>query len=119
MLDLSIFEAQPIVETEKYFDLPIRTPALYANDVFVSSRDINPDADAAFIEAKTETEKAKGEPKSLDLISRSTLKAVEKAREEIGDLKQKLRDRTDEIALLKQEMKTITDEIKEIKKKLK
>lgn len=110
--------ADPLSKVE-IFSKPIRTPALYADDVYVSSRDIKDDPDEAFVEAKAETEKSKGAPKSLDLISRSTLKAVEKAREEIGDLKQKLRDRTDEINLLKHELKTITDEIKEIKKKLK
>lgn len=110
--------ADPLPDKE-IFSRPIQSPAVYADDIFVSSRDINHDADAAFAEAIQETKKEKGQAKSLDLISRSTLKAVEKAREEIGDLKQKLRDRTDEINLLKHELKTITDEIKEIKKKLK
>lgn len=115
-IDIDVDEIPP--ENKRFFT-QIETPALYAQDIFVTSRDIKDDPDEAFVEAKAETEKSKGAPKSLDLISRSTLKAVEKAREEIGDLKQKLRDRTDEINLLKRELKTITDEIKEIKKKLK
>lgn len=80
-------------------------PVLTVSDVIVQSRDINADADTAFEEAKAESDKGKGEPKSLDLISRSTLKAVEKAREEIGDLKQKI--------------KTMEDDIKDLKKKIK
>lgn len=110
--------ADPLPDKET-FSRPIQAPAVYADDIFVSSRDIKDDPDEAFVEAINETKKSKGHPKSLDLIARSTLKALEKAREEIGDLKQKLRDRTDEINLLKQELKTVTDEIKEIKKKLK
>lgn len=94
-----------VPQTEITYVLPIRTPALYADDVYVSSRDIKDNPDEAFAEAIAETEKAKGKPKSLDLISRSTLKAVEKAREEIGDLKQKI--------------KTMEDDIKDLKKKIK
>lgn len=94
-------------------------PVLIVSDIIVQSRDINSDADAAFEEAKAESGKGKGEPKSLDLISRSTLRALEKAREEIKELKQKLRDRTDEIAKLKLDMQAVADEIKEIRKKLK
>ena len=85
----------------------------------MQSRDINADADSAFEEAKAESDKGKGEPKSLDLISRSTLKVLEKAREEIKELKQKLKDRTDEIAKLKLDMQALADEITEIRKKLK
>lgn len=81
----------PLPEKE-IFLRPIQAPALYAEDVFVSSRDVKDDPDEAFIEAKAETEKAKGEPKSLDLISRSTLKAVEKAREEIKALEATVKD---------------------------
>lgn len=74
-------------ELYREFDKPIKTTALYADDVYVSSRDINPDADAAFLEAIQETEKEKGQAKSLDLIARSALKALEKARREIYELK--------------------------------
>lgn len=97
----------------------LNPPVLTVSDVIVQSRDINADADTAFEEAKAESDKGKGEPKSLDLISRSTLKAVEKAREDIKELKQKLKDRTDEIDKLKMEVQAVADEIKEIKKKLK
>lgn len=74
-------------ELYREFDKPIKTTALYADDVFVSSRDIKDNPDEAFVEAKTETEKAKGEAKSLDLIARSALKVLEKARREIDELK--------------------------------
>ncbi len=94
-------------------------PVLIVSDIIVQSRDIKADADAAFEEAKAESDKGKGEPKSLDLISRSTLRALEKAREEIKELKQKLKDQTDEIAKLKLDMQAVADEIKEIRKKLK
>lgn len=120
LVDADLLDCLPDPPPDKeIFSLPIQAPAIYADDIFVSSRDVKDDPDEAFVEAKAETEKAKGEPKSLDLISRSTLKAVEKAREEIKELKQKLKDRTDEIAKLKLDMQALADEIKEIKKKLK
>lgn len=105
-------------QTEEIIQRPIRTPALYADDVFVSSRKIKDDPDDAFDEAMAETSKD-GQPKSLDLISRSTLKALEQAREHIKDLRQKLKDKSDEIGLLKLDIKAMADDIKEIKKKLK
>jgi len=70
------------------FKKPIQTPALYAEDIFVSSRKVKDDPDEAFEEAKQETRKPKGQPKSLDLISRSTLKALEQSREKIKELEQ-------------------------------
>lgn len=72
------------------FENPIITPALYAGDVYVSSRDIKDDPYEAFAEALAETSKKRGEPKSLDLIARSTLKALEKAIKEIEILKQEI-----------------------------
>ena len=69
------------------FDTPIQTPALYAEDIFVSSRYIKDDPEEAFQEALQESQKQKGQPKSLDLISRSMLKALEKSRDEIKELK--------------------------------
>lgn len=96
----------PVIVPDVYEYLQsIKTPAIYADDVFVSSRDIKDDPNEAFMEAIRETGKAKGEPKSLDLISRSALKALERAREEIVSLKR--------------EIKTMADEIKDIKKKIK
>lgn len=73
-------------ENEKYF-VPIETPALYADDVFVSSRDIKDDPLEALAEALNETKKEKGEPKSLDIIARSTLRALEHAMKEIDKLR--------------------------------
>lgn len=88
LVDADLLDCLPDPPPDKeIFSLPIQAPAIYADDVFVSSRDINHDADAAFAEAIQETQKSKGQPKSLDLISRSTLKALEKARREIDELK--------------------------------
>jgi len=69
------------------FSLPIKTPAVYAEDIYVSSRKIKDDPDEALAEALTEAKKARGEPKSLDLISRSTLRALEHAMKEIDKLR--------------------------------
>jgi len=88
-IDIEVETIQP--QNKKYF-VPIETLALYADDVFVSSRDIKDDPDEAFTEALDETKKSKGQPKSLDLISRSTLKALEKARNEIKDLEATVKD---------------------------
>ena len=71
---------------KEIFVLPIRAPAVYADDIYVSSRDIKDNPDEAFAEALAETKKSKGQPKSLDLISRSTLKALEHAMKEIERL---------------------------------
>lgn len=46
-------------ENEKYF-VPIETPALYADDIFVSSRNIKDDPLEELAEALTETKKGKG-----------------------------------------------------------
>lgn len=70
----------------------LKPPVLTVSDIIVQSRDINPDADDAFAEAKAETSKPKGQPKSLDLILRSTIKALEKAREEIKELEATVKD---------------------------
>ena len=78
----------------------LNPPVLTVSDVIVQSRDINADADSAFEEAKAESDKGKGEPKSLDLISRSTLKALEKAREEIAELKTTLKELEKRLAKL-------------------
>jgi len=85
----SAAEARGVSATKEIiFQLAIATPALYAQDIFVSSRKVKDDPDEAFEEAKQETRKPKGEPKSLDLISRSTLKALEQSREKIKELEQ-------------------------------
>ncbi len=76
-----------IVPEYQNFVLPIKAPALYADDVFVSSRDIKDDPLEALAEALTETKKGKGKPKSLDMIARSTLKALEHAMKEIDKLR--------------------------------
>jgi ABC-type phosphate/phosphonate transport system substrate-binding protein len=76
----------PLPEKE-IFLRPIQAPALYAEDVFVSSRDIKDDPLEALAEALTETQKGKGKPKSLDMIARSTLKALEHAMKEIDKLR--------------------------------
>lgn len=76
--------------TEQIFALPIRTPAVYAEDIFVSSRKINDDADEALDEAILESGKAHGEPKSLDLIARSTVKKVSELKQKIVDLEDKI-----------------------------
>lgn len=88
-IDVEVDTIQP--ENRRFF-VPIETHALYADDVFVSSRDIKDDPDEAFTEALDETKKSKGQPKSLDLISRSTLKALEKARREIDELKAAIKE---------------------------
>ena len=75
----------PLPEKE-IFLRPIQAPAVYADDIYVSSRDIKDNPDEAFAEALAETKKSKGQPKSLDLISRSTLKALEHAMKEIERL---------------------------------
>lgn len=62
--------------SEQVFALPIRTPAIYAEDIFVSSRKIKDDPDEAFSEAIEESEKPRGEAKSLDLITRSQTKMI-------------------------------------------
>lgn len=62
-------------------------PTLIVEDILVQSRDIKDDPDEALAEALAETGKAKGEPKSLDLITRSTLKALEHAMKEIKKLR--------------------------------
>lgn len=77
--------ADPLPDKE-IFSKPIQAPAIYADDVFVSSRKIKDDPEEAFAEALAETEKT-GEPKSLDLISRSTLRALEHAMKEIKKLR--------------------------------
>lgn len=79
--------SEPEEGEQLIFAKPIVTPALYADDVFVSSRDIKDDPEEAFAEALTETNKSKGQPKSLDLIARSTLKALEYAMKEIEQLR--------------------------------
>ena len=84
-----------LVDTPSPYEVfykPIQTPALYAEDIFVSSRDIKDDPDEAFAEALQETRKEKGQPKSLDLITRSALKALERSREDIKDLKKTISD---------------------------
>lgn len=83
-IDIEVETIQP--PNKKYF-VPIETPALYAEDVFVSSRDIKDDPLEALAEALTETKKGKGKPKSLDMIARSTLKALEHAMKEIDKLR--------------------------------
>lgn len=83
-IDIEVETIQP--PNKKYF-VPIETPALYAEDVFVSSRDIKDDPLEALAEALTETQKGKGKPKSLDMIARSTLKALEHAMKEIDKLR--------------------------------
>lgn len=93
-----------------------KPPTIIVSDLIVMSRDIKDDPDEAFLEAATESEKAE---KSLDLISRSTLKALSAARDEIKELKQKLKDKTDDIAALVRELKTLSDEIEKLKKKVK
>lgn len=77
--------ADPLPDKE-IFARPIQAPAVYADDIYVSSRDIKDNPDEAFAEALAETKKSKGQPKSLDLISRSTLKALEHAMKEIERL---------------------------------
>lgn len=83
-IDIEVETIQP--PNKKYF-VPIETPALYAEDIFVSSRDIKDSPDEALAEALTETKKARGEPKSLDLISRSAIKILEHAMKEIKNLR--------------------------------
>lgn len=78
--------ADPLPDKE-IFSRPIQAPAVYAEDIYVSSRDIKDDPNEALAEALTETKKRKGEPKSLDIISRSTLKALEHAIKEIDKLR--------------------------------
>lgn len=68
------------------FAKPIVAPAIYVEDIYVSSRKIKDDPDEAFAEALAETGK-EGEPKSLDLIARSTLRALEHALKEIKKLR--------------------------------
>ena len=82
--------------TEEIFNLPIRTPAVYADGIFVSSRKIKDDPDEALDEAVLESEKEHGTPKSLDLISRSTAKNVVALRQKVRyleDLVDKLEKR--------------------------
>lgn len=86
-VDISDCQVDPPSPYE-IFEKPIQTPALYAQDIFVSSRKVKDDPDEAFEEARQETLKPKGQPKSLDLISRSTLKALEQSREKIKELEQ-------------------------------
>lgn len=74
----------------------IATPIIYktevhATDFLVSSRDIKDGPEEAFAEALAETEKV--EPKSLDLIARSSLRALEHALKEI----KKLRSEVDQL----------------------
>lgn len=68
------------------FVMPLKAPAIYVEDIFVSSRKIKDDPDEALDEAFLESEKAHGEPKSLDLISRSTAKNVMALRQRVRDL---------------------------------
>lgn len=77
--------ADPLQDKE-IFSKPIQTPAIYADDVFVSSRKIKDDPDEALQEAINEAEKPEGTAKSLDLIARSTIKIVEQQRRKIKDL---------------------------------
>ena len=79
--------SEPEEGEQLIFVKPIVTPAVYAEDIFVSSRDIKDDPLEALAEALTETKKGKGEPKSLDMIARSTLKALEHAMKEIDKLR--------------------------------
>lgn len=87
---LDYTSAQP-EKTKEVFALPIETPAVYAEDIFVSSRDINPDPDKAFAEALEEGNKGKGVPKSLDHITRSMLRKMERQEEEIKQLKEEIK----------------------------
>jgi len=87
---IAAHDPNPETATEQVFVLPIRTPAVYAEDIFVSSRKINDDADEALDEAILESEKAHGEPKSLDLIARSTVKKVSELKQKIVDLEDKI-----------------------------
>ena len=66
-IDIEVETIQP--QNKKYF-VPIETPALYADDVFVSSRDIkdDPDPEKALLNAIAEMEKGAGNPKSLYIM---------------------------------------------------
>jgi len=78
-------------KTKEVFALPIETPALYADDIFVSSRTIKDDPDEAFAEALAEASKAKGQAKSLDLIARSSAKMLEKLRAQVKELEKRVK----------------------------
>jgi len=77
---------------------------VHATDFLVSSRDIKDDPEEASAEALTETNKSKGQPKSLDLISRSTLKVLGKMR--------------DDMAAMQDEIKNLKKRIKDLEKKV-
>lgn len=108
------------------FKKPIVAPAIYADDIFVSSRKIKDDPEEAFAEALVETGKAQGEPKSLDLISRSTLEALQEAITESkrGEGQNKslgliLLSVTKYIEQLHEEIEAMKTEIAELKKRVK
>jgi len=77
--------------SEQVFALPIRTPAIYAEDIFVSSRKIKDDPDEAFLEAITESEKPHGQDKSLDLITRSQTKIIKELLRQIAALEKRVK----------------------------
>lgn len=93
--------SEPEEGEQEIFAKPIVTPAVYADDIFVSSRNIKDDPDEAFAEALAETGKTKGEPKSLDLIARSTLKAVQNERKKIKALEATIKELDDRLKKLK------------------
>lgn len=77
--------ADPLPDKEIFFR-PIQAPALYADDIFVSSRKIKDDPDEAFAEAVAESEKPHGEAKSLDLITRSQTQMIKELHRKIVEL---------------------------------
>ena len=77
--------------SEQVFALPIRTSAIYAEDIFVSSRKIKDDPDEAFLEAITESEKPHGQDKSLDLITRSQTKIIKELLRQIAALEKRVK----------------------------
>ena len=82
----------PTVEMEQYiFNIPITTPAIYVEDIFVSSREIKKKPEEAFAEAVAESEKPHGQAKSLDLITRSQTQMIKELRRQIIELEKRLK----------------------------
>ena len=79
---------EPTMQT---FEIPIQAPAIYVEDIFVSSRKIKDDPDEAFAEVEFESEKPHGEPKSLDLIARSHTRMIRKLQNENDKLEKRLK----------------------------
>ena len=88
---ITAHDPNPETATEQVFVLPIRTPAIYAEDIFVSSRKIKDDPDEAFLEAITESEKPHGQDKSLDLITRSQTKIIKELLRQITALEKRVK----------------------------